>query len=121
MQLFLFCSLKYLHSPCLFLPSFHATWSRIYFQAEVVNYVHCAAASRTLYITEAPYQQCIAKTVFAKTSSTPWGFPYTHTMQKAVQCYDVFIFHPFFCLLCSDRRLYFGDLMGVKSEWISWQ
>lgn len=52
MQLSLFCSLKYLHSPCLSVPSFHATWSKIYFQAEIVNYDHGAAASQTLYITE---------------------------------------------------------------------
>lgn len=52
MQLSLFCFLKYLHSPCLSLPSFHATWSKIYFQAEVVNYGHSAVASQTLYITE---------------------------------------------------------------------
>lgn len=54
MQLSLLCSLKYLHFPCLFLPSFYATWSKIYFQAEVVNYGHGAATSQTLYITESP-------------------------------------------------------------------
>lgn len=74
------------------------------------------------YISQkALYQQCIAKSLFAKTSATPWGFPYTHTMQKAAQCHEACIFYSCFCFLSSDWRLHFGNLMGVKWEWICWQ
>lgn len=73
MQLSLFCSLKYLHSPCHFLPSFHATWSRIYFQAEIVNYVHCAAASHTLYITESSLPALYCWEYFCKNFSCSMG------------------------------------------------
>lgn len=58
------------------------------------------------YISQkALYQQCIAKSIFAKTSATPWGFLYTTTMQEAVQRYAVCVGMYLFLFLFALFRL----------------
>lgn len=56
------------------------------------------------YISQkALYQRCVAKSIFAKSLVTPWGFLYIHTMQGAVQRYGasvcIYLFSLFLLVL----------------------
>lgn len=58
------------------------------------------------YISQkALYQRSIAKSIFAKTSATPWGFLYPTTMQEAVQRYGVCVGTYLFLFLFALFRL----------------
>lgn len=58
------------------------------------------------YISQkALYQQCITKSIFVKTSATPWGYLYTTTTQETVQCYSAcVVVYLFLFLLVLFRR-----------------
>lgn len=70
------------------------------------------------YISQkALYQWRVAKSIFAKTSATPWGFLYTHTMQAAVPCYGASVcMHLFSFFLLALFRLEYVFLRLYGSQ-----